>query len=627
MFKHAILFILCLVPIVSIGQVELGAECDKTLITDVEVLEDPTNQMKFEEVHYSSNFERRKGKVLNLGVSQSSFWIRFNFKSSHDGTHIISIDQTLYDSVEFHVIIDDSVIIEKQGKARHLKSSSLETFAYATSIDLDKGGKGEVYIRIDCYQQMIVPIYLSTEKQFIKDVTSNHLLIGAYASLILVMVIYNLFLFLSVRDRDYLIYAFCILSIGLIQLTIKGFGIRYIWIDNYWIEQNSSILFANASTFFTLLFANSILKLKQLIPNSKYVLLASYFLLIISIILMFLGMKQLSFRLMQLGTLSVGVLIITMSILVLLKGHKPARFFLLGWSILIMAIFLFLMRDVGLIPYNFFTQNSMIFASSLETVLFSFALADKINIYKEERLVAVQEKEQLLLKQNTMLETRVNQRTEELALLNKELKRQALSAQIDPHFIFNALNSIQNFILKSDKLNAQKYLSKFARLMRFHLNSSLKKYIPLQDELDAITSYLELEKLRFENRFEFEIRLDANLDTRKLEVPSMLLIPFLENAVWHGILPREGNEGVIGIDLKWVEDKLAVKIKDNGIGIRASEEQKNRGVLKQHQSAGVKITKERLELMHSYTDTKASFKVDSDDSGTLVSFLLPVKEH
>ena len=172
------------------------------------------------------------------------------------------------------------------------------------------------------------------------------------------------------------------------------------------------------------------------------------------------------------------------------------------------------------------------------------------------------------------------------------LKIKALSAQMNPHFIFNSLNSIQNFLIDSDIRKSNKYLSKFAKLMRLVLNNSDKTFVPIRDVLSSLDLYLELEKLRFNDRFEYTINIDPKIELETTRIPSMLIQPFIENAILHGILPREGK-GNIEVSLKFLSDNsLMCTIEDDGVG-----REFHIGKLgKKHKSQGLRITQERLTV-------------------------------
>lgn len=183
-----------------------------------------------------------------------------------------------------------------------------------------------------------------------------------------------------------------------------------------------------------------------------------------------------------------------------------------------------------------------------------------------------------------------------------DLKQQSLNAQMNPHFVFNSLNSIQNFILQNDKSSANKYLIKFSRLIRLIFENSKKLNISLKEELEASAIYLELEALRTQDKFSFHFDIDPNVDLAQTEIPSSLIQPLLENAVWHGIMNKEGK-GEINIRIYFKNDQLFIEITDDGVGRDASNAN-NLILNKRHSSSGLFLTEKRLDLFNN------SFKND-----------------
>lgn len=182
-----------------------------------------------------------------------------------------------------------------------------------------------------------------------------------------------------------------------------------------------------------------------------------------------------------------------------------------------------------------------------------------------------------------------------------ELKRAALQAQMNPHFVFNCLNSIQQFIAIGDKRNALHYLSRFAQLIRNTLQASTKTRIALEDEVNMLSNYIELEKARFGNRFDFTITLDPKIDGFELEIPPLLIQPYVENAIIHGVnnLDRKGQ-----IDITYALDgnDLKVSVSDNGVGIYQSKQAKGKSDASK-QSLGMSITQKRLQLVQAIEST------------------------
>jgi len=222
----------------------------------------------------------------------------------------------------------------------------------------------------------------------------------------------------------------------------------------------------------------------------------------------------------------------------------------------------------------------------------------------------------------TTRKEKVNIEKQKIAM---ELK--ALRAQMNPHFIFNAINSIQHFILNNDSKAAHLHLSRFSQLIRKVLENSRFENIPLAEEIRMLELYLELESLRFSSKFHYKISVDTSIDTENVLISPLLIQPFVENAIWHGLMHLKGKEGEVLIGFEKVNDNLKCTISDNGIGRKQSMELK-KGTM--HESMGLSIAKERLQIVNMLNKAKTSItlidKTDKDGSpsGTIVELFMPV---
>jgi len=218
----------------------------------------------------------------------------------------------------------------------------------------------------------------------------------------------------------------------------------------------------------------------------------------------------------------------------------------------------------------------------------------------------------------------------ELQRKTADLEMQALRAQMNPHFIFNCLNSINRFILKNETQEASDYLTKFSRLIRMVLVNSKNKLISLDDELHMLKLYLDMERLRFKNSFSYGISFVDSIDEENMFVPPMLLQPFAENAIWHGLMNKQ-EEGHLEISFAMEDDDILLcKISDNGIGREAASLIKSKSTENQ-KSMGLKITKERLDLVngndrkHTYFEVEDLFDEDGKAAGTSVILRIRIK--
>jgi LytS/YehU family sensor histidine kinase len=173
------------------------------------------------------------------------------------------------------------------------------------------------------------------------------------------------------------------------------------------------------------------------------------------------------------------------------------------------------------------------------------------------------------------------------------LEQNMLKSQMNPHFIFNSLNSIKLYIINNEKENAVYYLNKFAKLIRKILVVSNEKDISLADELDTIKLYMNIENIRFSNEIDFQINIDNSINLENIRVPSLILQPFLENSLWHGLSSKTDNKRIDLNVKKENEDFITISITDNGVGRKISNERKQNKTLNR-KSIGIEITKERL---------------------------------
>lgn len=204
----------------------------------------------------------------------------------------------------------------------------------------------------------------------------------------------------------------------------------------------------------------------------------------------------------------------------------------------------------------------------------------------------------------------------------REMEAKALRAQMNPHFLFNSLNSIRLFILKNEVENASDYIAKFSKLLRMILNHSRQDMITVYDEIQSLKLYLEFERLRFDGGFDFDLQIDGQ-EVLDCQIPPMIIQPFVENAIWHGLMPRMDDKGYIMVSFKKTPGMLSVIVQDNGIGREKAKVNNTKKSLKEG-SVGLQITKDRLRGLTLRTNRMNDFEIIDlyDDNqkaiGTLV---------
>lgn len=209
------------------------------------------------------------------------------------------------------------------------------------------------------------------------------------------------------------------------------------------------------------------------------------------------------------------------------------------------------------------------------------------------------------------------------------LEQSMLRSQMNPHFLFNSLNSIKLYIINNEQKNAVHYLNKFSKLVRKILESSSMREIPLAEELETVELYMNIENIRFSNEIDFKVSVDKNIDPHTVRIPSLILQPFLENALWHGLSSKSGEKKIELNIYSKIKDYIDISITDNGIGRQAAERIKQNKVLKR-KSVGIEITKERLanfskDLLNTFeVEIVDLFDDNGNAAGTQVILHIPM---
>lgn len=215
----------------------------------------------------------------------------------------------------------------------------------------------------------------------------------------------------------------------------------------------------------------------------------------------------------------------------------------------------------------------------------------------------------------------ISQQKEVIERMNSQLEKRMLRAQMNPHFIFNSLSSIRYLVSSGDKEAALTYLNKFSKLLRQVLETSVNVSLVLHEEIELLKIYVELEALRFDNSFSHSFKIDENLDLYQLEVPMLLVQPYIENAILHGLLPKEGAKK-LSVSFNDKKNHIESIIEDNGVGFNSSKKQQN----KREKSRGMSITAKRIEALKKFSNeelVKIENLNNGKETGTRVTILIP----
>ncbi|WP_353779459.1 histidine kinase [Winogradskyella sp. 3972H.M.0a.05] len=421
--------------------------------------------------------------------------------------------------------------------------------------------------------------------------------IHLFTGICLVMFLFTLMFFIYSKRIEFFYYALYTLFLFL-YLTPDIFKLHDLFFGGYGLASYTFFQVTQvAINLCYILFVMYYLNTKTEYPKLHIALKAIAYMLVVVLVAdaVFLGTKQFTLHIyiLDIERLIMSVFGLAGMIYLLFKGKNKLAYFVVIGSFLYMA---------GALGFLFLGGRIyMIAGSAFEILIFAAGLTYKIQQEYKEKLQFQQE-----------------------AFLNKT---KALRAQINPHFIFNSLSSIQHLVTKNDKVSALKYLSKFSRLTRNILESSIETNVVLNDEIKMLKDYLELESLRFDNAFNYDISVDEDLDEYSVEIPFMLLQPFVENAIIHGLLPKTDDPKALKIQFSKDDTLIFCEVDDNGIGRKAAEE-KGHIHKREKKSRGLEVTKQRLESLGITTEPiEIIDKMDSNGKaiGTKVIIKIPIK--
>jgi signal transduction histidine kinase len=431
--KYLILLILFLGHSFGFSQEAFIYKGERALIgKHLEILVDSTSTLTIDQVIKSNKFQPSSSEVPNLGITNHAYWVRFTVENPKAANLNVQVEYAMIDSISFYQMMGDSILnVNHTGGHYPFHTRQLnEHQTYVYTFEGDQQGSHTFYIRVKSGAQLMLPIYVSARNQLLDGLLRMDLLFGMYLGVILVMVLYNVFVYFSLRDKHYLLYILYLLSVGYTQASLEGYAFRFLFSDHpYFATWN--IYFASALIGITAIeFAKAFLGTKRYFPTLTKVSYLFYMVYGVAILLPFIGYSNLGYQLILMSAALSGIYVFSLALGSLLRGSRSARFFLLAWSVFILAVIIYVLKDVGILPYNTFTHLALQIGSAIEAVLLSIALADKINILRDEKdafqyqaYEAVKENERIVRLQNQMLEQEVQARTKELSSANATLEK------------------------------------------------------------------------------------------------------------------------------------------------------------------------------------------------------------
>jgi signal transduction histidine kinase len=484
----------------------------------LEIFSDPSDKLTINDVLKVNYFSASENIVPNLGISSTSFWIKFSIKNESDLDNLLlEYRQSFIDEIILYEIETKSqkvLRIHKSGDKYLFKSREYDYQNIIFDIPITKGEEKEIYINIKSGEQILLPLVLGSPKTIMEANHDFHIIFGIYCGIIIVMFFYNLFIFFTVGDNLYLRYVIYILAIGLTQASLLGYPFQYLWPDFPWLANQSVYLFSCMVSISALEFVKSFLQTKANAPILHKLSYLFTFVYIITGLLALIGYFNISYFFVLVNAALVSFFMLTIGITILRKGFKPAKFFLIAWSSMLIGIIIYVFKDFNILPNNSFTNYTMPAGSALEVILLSLALADRINILKREKeesqtqtLSALLENERIIKEQNILLEAKVDERTSALKKTNNELSttltelKQTQSQLVNAekmaslgqltagiaHEINNPINFVVSNVkpLRRDIEDIQKLVQKYEDVnLTSDINEKIKEVNAFRKEID-----------------------------------------------------------------------------------------------------------------------------------------------
>lgn len=492
----------------------------------VEFLEDRAGRLTLSEVMKSGSFRQNYQDVCNLGVSRSTYWLKMIVTNSLSARTLLF--QIKYPSLTFaecYVLGAPENSRQESGMYKPFTERKYAATSPLFELDFNKGETKTVYLKVRSNDELVLPIYLGSTESLLQANAKEYLTFGIYSGIILVMILYNLFIYFSIRDSNYLYYVIYILFVGLSQAVLGGYAFKYLWPDLPWLARQSLNLIPALSGIAVVEFTKNFLNLREKSPRMVPFLNFMNGAYILAFLISLLNQPIFSHQILLITGLTGSLYILFIAGNLVYKNFRPAKFFLIGFSFFLIAIILFVLRNLNLIPFNSFTENILLTGSAAEVTLLSFALADSINILKQEKedsqaiaLSEAKKNENLIRDQNINLEKMVDERTNQLT-----------TAMDDLQLTMDNLKNTQAQLVDSEKMASLGQLTAgIAHEINNPINFVTSNIKPLKRDINDLYEMLakfENGTSRMEPAFVAEVeklKKDLDLDYVKSEIDLLL---------------------------------------------------------------------------------------------------------
>jgi len=666
--KIITLFLIIIVPLTAkAGFQTISLEQNKrhyNLGRNLYILEDKKNSLtidNFLKNDYDYSFIKNETDAPNYGFTSSAFWVKFEINNPGNTARqmYLEVAYPLLDFIELY-IPETNAVYRKRTAGYDFNFENRELLYRNIVFKLDiNPGINSYYIRIKSSGTVTFPLILQTPDYLVETSTIHYLVLGMYYGILFVMILYNLFVYLSVRDRSYLYYISYITSFVIFSFSLNGMGFQFFWPNSIWWQKISVPFLIFVGIFTIGQFVRSLLDLKKFSIAADRIVQLMMLLAFSGMVMSFTINYTIS---IWLATFTVVFAVSTcflVGIFSIIKGNRSARFYLLAWTCFLLGCFVFALKATGYIPFNIITQYAMQAGSAAEVVLLSFALGDRINILKEENEAAQLRTIEIQKNATENLERKVAERTMELNEANEHLKE---LDKLKSNFFANISHEIRTpltlilspveSVLQGDydgeidrkffenlQRNSIRLLKLINNLLDFSKIEAGRMKMKIQeiDIISFIRNYISSVNSAAESKgitmnfYSANSLLLLTVDVEKLD---KIIMNLFSNS-----LKFTDKGGSITVTVKGDEENCYIEFRDTGIGIPSDKlesvfdrfSQVDAGSTRKYEGTGIglALVKEFVELHKGTITVKSRFIGDSpEDHGTGFTLTIPKgKEH
>jgi signal transduction histidine kinase/serine phosphatase RsbU (regulator of sigma subunit) len=627
--------------------------------TSLDILEDKNGAIQFNDLlknDYSSQFIRSEVEVPKYGYTTSAYWIKFQVKNPLNVPKVMYLEIAYphLDYIELYIPgINNDYEKRTAGYKYKFENRYILYRNFVFKINLNQG-LSTFFIRIKSSSSVKFPVILQTPEYFSETTNSEYLVLGLYYGILLVMILYNLFVFFTVRDISYLYYIIYIIAFMLFTLSLNGLAFQYIWPESLWWAKVSTPFFIFLGIFTIGQFIRTFLDLKKLAPRSDKMVIVMMLICLTGMLLSVTAEYSLATRLAAVSTITAVFNYFIVGIFSALRGNRSARYFLIAWTLFLVGCTMLGLQYIGYLPSNFITQYSVQFGSAAEVILLSFALGDKINILKEENEAAQLRTIEIQKNATENLERKVAERTMELNKANEHLKE---LDKLKSNFFANISHEIRTpltlilspveSVLQGDydgsidskffenlQRNAIRLLKLINNLLDFSKIEAGRMNVKIQ-EIDVVT-FIRNYLISIHSAAEPK-GITMNFVSMSNEVPLLVDLEKLDKIIMNlfsNSLKFTDRGGFITITIRDDDKNCYIEFEDSGIGIPEEKlasvfdrfSQVDAGSTRKYEGTGIglALVKEFVELHSGTLSVKSRFIDDSPrDHGTTFTLAFP----